>query len=693
MRSDITIRLVVCGAGGQMGRKALCLFPLLRETLSQEGIVLELAAVVDSEVKTHERVLSLLETLWIGPQLAKPFETLKHCLKALPSEGGAIIVYDASPTTVHISHLLLCQDFDAHYCGEKPLVTTAGGLERMKNALKEKERPRVFVDFIETHSSPFDAAASWLNGKASPTGYSFWREGVGGIKKFFSPHARKGVQGGATLDKAVHDISLLYAFLRLKNEDLDDDPLLTVKDRILMPADIEAVLWPERLGFLGTDNQPRPSPHGREEGVDWETADAEAQFTIKGSSWEASFYAGWLGTKHATVALRNLMLVPSDFGENELVSLLHTGKSLSIRDSRLCIVDCGDKRLVLDFVYKGDEGDGGRKCLVLSAGQMQRLDLEGNLSDPAWRAFRQNTLGRVLATVCRAVLNRRPEGLDYSKFIDEQAALWVHSHVIEARKQILAQPATAIAEMAKARTVVRDGLKNHRDDIHDAIAIGGAILDLDNTLIATREVVSDSSSLRKTYEEYFNVPWSDIAPLVETLSPVSVLRKLHQRGGLRDGFTGTDAEKAVYHAYSELPVKNPVTRTTGYEELLQYCDQNGIKRALVTSGLWGLQAKKIEAADLARDFSPIVIDDARCELGKEVVLGAIAEAWKLHPRRIVVVGDDPGNELEAAKALDMKRVHLCRDGLRDCQCGAHGHVADLEELVTELSRWAKNLRL
>ena len=99
MRSDITIRLVVCGAGGQMGRKALCLFPLLRETLSQEGqegIVLELAAVVDSEVKTHERVLSLLETLWIGPQLAKPFETLEHCLKALPSEGGAIIVYDAS---------------------------------------------------------------------------------------------------------------------------------------------------------------------------------------------------------------------------------------------------------------------------------------------------------------------------------------------------------------------------------------------------------------------------------------------------------------------------------------------------------------------------------------------------------------------------------------------------------------------
>lgn len=693
MRSYETIRLVVCGAGGQMGRKALCLFPLLRETLSQEGIALELAAVLDNKVETHEHVLSLLETLVIRPQLPNPFKILSDCLNALPDEGGAVIVYDASATTAHFSHLLQCQENGVHYFGEKPLVTTAGDLKTLKTmklALNKENRPRVFVDFIETHSSPFDAAASWLSGRAPATGYSFWREGVGGIKKFFSPRARKGVQGGAILDKAVHDISLLYAFLRLKNEDLDDDPVLTVQDRILMPADIEAVLWSGRLRFLGTDNKPRPSPRGQEKGVDWETADAEAQFTIRGSSWEASFCAGWLGTRHATIALRDLGLDPGDYGEDEPIPLLETGKSLPIRDSRLCVVDCGGKRLVLDFVYKGDEEDGGRKSLVLSAGKMQRLDLEGNSSDPAWRAFRRNTLGRVFATVCRAVLGRRPEGRDYSEFINEQAALWVHSRVIEARKQILDQSEAAITEMAKARIVVRDGLKNHWNDIHGDIAIGGAILDLDNTLIATREVVTDYSSLREVYEKYFDVRWDAIVALVEKKSPGDVLQKLREK--LRSGFTYTDAENAVYRVHSDLPVKNPVTRTTGYEELLQYCDKNGIKRALVTSGLWGLQAKKIEAANLARDFSPIVIDDARCELGKKVVLRAIAETWELHPRRIVVIGDDPDNEIKAAEDLDMKRVHLCRDGAGDCPCGAHGHVANLNELVTELSRWMPSLQ-
>ncbi len=664
-----------------MGRRALCTLPVLQHALSLDGIQLELEALVDVQVKAHEAIESLLQALVLEPRQKKPFVSLAECLSTLQSGDKSYLVYDASPSTLHLPHLILCCKEGFHYLGEKPLVMDPCELMVLRDEIANPARAsRIMVDFIETHSSPTCIVASQMKKQAArPTQVELCREGSGGLKKLLFPSARKGIAGGAILDKAVHDLSILHALLFASGATVPGHHQISLEvfDPVLMPADIEAVMWGETR-FLGADNEPRPLPKGEVGGVYYYSADARARIELTAPDWTAVVHTSWLGVRRSDELLgelgfpaeRHIGIEPQKlFGSSENV--------LSISDCRIGRVETTTDSWFVDFLYKNKDGAGST---VRKLNSEVEESFQEETSDPVWRAFPANPLGRVLATACRTVLGRACE--PYSSFIDEKAILWVHELAIAARKKVL--HGDAEPEMAKTREAVKTALEPHLDCVRRNLTIQVLILDMDNTLFATGEAVPNLEALRLAFERNFDIAWEEIEERVLTRRPNGLVSELVKAGSLKAHLQTAQAEDDVFGAYGDLEVAVP-NLVAGYNECRDLWSRLDLKVALVTTGIWILQAKKIQAAGIAKHFTPVVIDDARCELGKESTFEAIMNKLKVPARRVAVVGDDKDSELEAARALGMRRVHITTEP--GCACGAREHIRDFHGLTRVLDKW------
>lgn len=674
------VDLVICGAGGHTGRRALCLFPLLRHTLASEAIHVSLHGVVDAVSETHERILSLLEALRLEIQAKKPFSHLVKCLEERTATGPPLLVYDASPTPVHLEHLVLARTHGVHYLGEKPLVTNSHELGLLRTELSPPFSNRVFVDFIETHSAPVEIMTARLRERGViPHRFVFCREGSGGLKKLLSPHARKGIAGGAILDKSVHDFSILHALLKSSGRAVPDSKALSVavREALLMPADIEAVLWNEAR-FLATDNRTLSKPRESVRNTLHEAADAAACVALEGDTWKAEIHTSWLGTRKAEDLLAHVNRTPRDHIGLEPLNLFGSDLEIPISDSRIAVIEGEGGPWLLDFLYKNKGGTGSQ---VFELGGSPS-SLTENSKDPVWLAFPENPLGRVLSTACRSVAGR-PD-VAHERYIDEAAALWVHELVMTARQKVVEDTENPQLQMENARRAVRVALGLYIETVRENSTTKAVIFDMDNTLFDTKRAVPSVESLSSAYTQHFEIAWEDLEPRVWTRSPSALIAELINEGRLKAGTSEVLVAQAIFSAYADLPVQKPEL-VRGYDECKAQCAELGLNLALVTTGVWILQARKIQMAGLERDFGTIIIDDARCELGKKMSFEALARKWGLPARRVAVVGDDVKSELKAAEELGMKRVHV--GGPPKCPCGAHEHTADFLALERILASW------
>lgn len=84
---------------------------------------------------------------------------------------------------------------------------------------------------------------------------------------------------------------------------------------------------------------------------------------------------------------------------------------------------------------------------------------------------------------------------------------------------------------------------------------------------------------------------------------------------------------------------------------------------LVTTGFTKLQKAKIEGLGVGRDFKEIVIDDPAITKGGKVrAFQLIMEKYGLHPAELLVIGDNPDSEIQAAKILGIPALLLDRKG-------------------------------
>jgi FMN phosphatase YigB (HAD superfamily) len=102
---------------------------------------------------------------------------------------------------------------------------------------------------------------------------------------------------------------------------------------------------------------------------------------------------------------------------------------------------------------------------------------------------------------------------------------------------------------------------------------------------------------------------------------------------------------------------------------------------LVTSGFRRLQESKVRALAVESLFERVYIDaiDEPERKGKEKIFEEILRTYALHPREVLVVGDDADSEIAAGNRLGIPTVQTQRAGIPRAANALH-HIGSLTEL-------------
>lgn len=213
MEATNDIGVIIVGAAGNRGQSALEILPKLRAEERTKGINLEL--VCAAEVKEEFRAALAVKAAAL---LGLPCQVVGMLPEAIPPalrwlaaghRQRKLIVYDATPPVHHYLHLMTVLRHSAgepiYYLGEKPLFTEHGQIEFVERNFPGQA---FFCEFIETENPAFRAASDFIRSeRLEIQRMSFWRASCMGIS-IAAGDGRGGVEGGALLDKAPHDLSV-----------------------------------------------------------------------------------------------------------------------------------------------------------------------------------------------------------------------------------------------------------------------------------------------------------------------------------------------------------------------------------------------------------------------------------------------------------------------------------------------------
>jgi len=225
------VGIVVLGAAGYMGQQGLEAIEGRRAELEARGIKIKLISLVDPTFFNSEDE----EVAFAARNLTRPamsklnychFEcTAKMTIREMIQRlfGGLsfprpTIFYDATSTQFHTQHLYLVHDLRElgfSYFGEKPIFRD---VIAMKNFIENLEPDyEYYCDFIETENPVIRAVRDFIDDASfEMEAMRFWRAGSSGLKHIVG-HNQIGVQGGAWLDKAAHDLSIANSLVLNKS--------------------------------------------------------------------------------------------------------------------------------------------------------------------------------------------------------------------------------------------------------------------------------------------------------------------------------------------------------------------------------------------------------------------------------------------------------------------------------------------
>ncbi len=199
---------------GRMGRAAFASLKQIEGRLRQEGIDPHLLAVFEADEnlvsELTERTGAKAVFVDIAAAQPIPLNQLLHQQLGLDADDE-FLVYDATPSSCHVENLVaVCKHYPrAVYLGEKPVFTSRGGL-----AMLERFGSRVLCDFVDSQNESVLKVLAMQRGLFCIHRLRFWRLNSSGLQKLSDPHMRRGIEGGALLDKGIHDIALAAILMR-----------------------------------------------------------------------------------------------------------------------------------------------------------------------------------------------------------------------------------------------------------------------------------------------------------------------------------------------------------------------------------------------------------------------------------------------------------------------------------------------
>lgn len=217
METTTDIGLVILGAAGNRGKSAIEMLPKLSATERTKRIHLELVSVAEAGQESREDLASYAASRfgYTCPAVGTLVEAIPYALRWLAcGQNRKLIVYDATPTAHHYLHLMTVlphRERGHIFCfGEKPLFTKESQADFVAHHFAGQT---FFCEFIETENSVFRVASDFIRSESFQIQrMSFWRASCMGVE-IAAGDGRGGVEGGALLDKAPHDLSVSLGLL------------------------------------------------------------------------------------------------------------------------------------------------------------------------------------------------------------------------------------------------------------------------------------------------------------------------------------------------------------------------------------------------------------------------------------------------------------------------------------------------
>jgi putative hydrolase of the HAD superfamily len=176
------------------------------------------------------------------------------------------------------------------------------------------------------------------------------------------------------------------------------------------------------------------------------------------------------------------------------------------------------------------------------------------------------------------------------------------------------------------------------------------ILDLDNTIYPV------SSISENLFGQLFDI-LDQHAGLINTAGDANRVDKI------KDEMTRRPFQHIADEFELDIVLRNKMVdtlRNMAYSQPMQpYADYVHIRtipldKFLVTTGFTKLQMSKVKMLDIEQDFKTIhIVDPEINRQTKKDIFLEIMRTHNYHPGELLVIGDDPGSEIKAAKALDI----------------------------------------
>jgi len=170
-----------------------------------EKAQIEVKGVADVKKECREKAKNIAEKFGKSIEVfAHTFEMYKKASEL--KNKGKVIIYDASPSQLHFSHIYKSLIHDFYHFSEKPPYMS----EYEKNILDELNKSFLWsCDVIEIENPIVVTVLDYVkNHNLEIYEMKGFRFNSTGIKKLIDPFHRIGVEGGCLLDEAVHEVYL-----------------------------------------------------------------------------------------------------------------------------------------------------------------------------------------------------------------------------------------------------------------------------------------------------------------------------------------------------------------------------------------------------------------------------------------------------------------------------------------------------
>ena len=377
------VGLVVLGSEGYMAQNVFSSLPQVKRRLELSGI--QLLVLVLADIKYYSSDAGVAASARASAELnlgdlnqarfAKNADSALGEIKQQEIGQGldAIVVYDCSPTGFHDDNFIRVLDSGISrlfYFGEKPIVIDPATLADIRRSASGIP---FFCDFIETANPAVITTKKFVElNRLSIRSMRFWRASASGIKHIIG-HTQGGVQGGAILDKAPHDLSIATMLLgpeRIREWVVPKAPARTFH---LIPraAETEGFELLDRRNRFVSDSDVRFDVRSMEGGgrftipadglsrfdVDWTLDDGQAVHSEYLASWIG--YTGHRDDGEAHPEEQRFVEELSKLGiDRELWMLKETyevprsGRACTESQARISIIEAEDPK--------------GRKCTIVS---------------------------------------------------------------------------------------------------------------------------------------------------------------------------------------------------------------------------------------------------------------------------------------------------------------------------------------